>query len=238
MPIDPVEPRTRCDGTSGRAHRPILAGRASRRSQLTGVRRAGRARTAGTAIVNSRPGPCTLGTARPGSVHDRSSVATRTGGPSLTQQRNLVTAIPGPRSLEQLARKKPHVADGVGTTLPVFVDAAGGGVLLDVDGNSLIDLGSGIAVTTVGNAAPEVVAPGAGAGRGVHPHLLHGHAVRRLRRRLRGARRAHAGRPREEVGAVQLRRRGGRERREDRPRRDRQGRASRSSTTPTTAAPT
>ncbi|WP_425489821.1 aminotransferase class III-fold pyridoxal phosphate-dependent enzyme [Nocardioides ungokensis] len=35
--------------------------------------------------------------------------------------------------------------------------AAGGGVLVDVDGNSLIDLGSGIAVTSVGNAAPGVV---------------------------------------------------------------------------------
>ncbi len=41
--------------------------------------------------------------------------------------------------------------------MPVFIAAAGGGVLLDVDGNSLIDLGSGIAVTSVGNAAPAVV---------------------------------------------------------------------------------
>src|SRR3954453_1072226 len=79
------------------------------------------------------------------------------GGSSLTQQRNLVTEIPGPRSQEKLARKKQYVADGVGTTLPVFIEAAGGGILLDADGNSLIDLGSGIAVTTVGNAAPEVV---------------------------------------------------------------------------------
>ena len=71
----------------------------------------------------------------------------------LEQVRRLVTEIPGPRSLERLERKRAHVADGVGTMLPVFVVAAGGGVLLDVDGNSLIDLGSGIAVTTVGNAA-------------------------------------------------------------------------------------
>jgi 4-aminobutyrate aminotransferase/(S)-3-amino-2-methylpropionate transaminase len=80
------------------------------------------------------------------------------GGPTLPQQRRLVTAIPGPGSLERFDRKKAYVADGVGTTLPVFVVAAGGGVLVDVDGNSLIDLGSGIAVTTVGNAAPRVVA--------------------------------------------------------------------------------
>src|SRR3954447_24826219 len=82
------------------------------------------------------------------------SIAT---GASLTQRRSLLTEIPGPRSVEKLARKKQYVADGVGTTLPVFVEAAGGGILLDADGNSLIDLGSGIAVTTVGNAAPEVV---------------------------------------------------------------------------------
>ncbi|MGY2704182.1 4-aminobutyrate--2-oxoglutarate transaminase [Nocardioides sp. HB32] len=79
------------------------------------------------------------------------------GGPSLPQERRLVTEIPGPGSLERLDRKKAHVADGVGTMLPVFVVAAGGGVLVDVDGNSLIDLGSGIAVTSVGNAAPAVV---------------------------------------------------------------------------------
>jgi 4-aminobutyrate aminotransferase/(S)-3-amino-2-methylpropionate transaminase len=86
------------------------------------------------------------------------STSTITGGPTLTQHRNLVTDIPGPRSVEKLARKKRYVAEGVGTTLPVFVEAAGGGVLLDADGNTLIDLGSGIAVTTVGNAAAGVVA--------------------------------------------------------------------------------
>jgi 4-aminobutyrate aminotransferase/(S)-3-amino-2-methylpropionate transaminase len=41
--------------------------------------------------------------------------------------------------------------------LPVFVTAAGGGVIVDADGNSLIDFGSGIAVTGVGNSAERVV---------------------------------------------------------------------------------
>ncbi|HSX66451.1 4-aminobutyrate--2-oxoglutarate transaminase [Nocardioides sp.] len=85
------------------------------------------------------------------------SQTTTTGGPALPQERRLVTAIPGPKSQELQARKSAAVASGVGTTLPVYVTAAGGGVLVDVDGNSLIDLGSGIAVTTVGNAAPKVV---------------------------------------------------------------------------------
>jgi len=79
-------------------------------------------------------------------------------GPNLPQQRRLVTAIPGPRSLQMMSRRAAVVARGVSTVLPVFVERAGGGVLVDVDGNSLIDFGSGIAVTSVGNAADAVVA--------------------------------------------------------------------------------
>ncbi|MFC5731134.1 MULTISPECIES: 4-aminobutyrate--2-oxoglutarate transaminase [Nocardioides] len=76
---------------------------------------------------------------------------------TVEQRRHLATEIPGPESRKRLELKRTWVADGVGTVLPVFVVEAGGGVLVDVDGNSLIDLGSGIAVTTVGNAAPAVV---------------------------------------------------------------------------------
>ena len=79
------------------------------------------------------------------------------GGPSLPQERKIVTSIPGPKSQEMLARKNAAVAAGVGVALPVSIVAAGGGVMVDVDGNSLIDLGSGIAVTGVGNSAPAVV---------------------------------------------------------------------------------
>ncbi|GGQ99904.1 MULTISPECIES: 4-aminobutyrate--2-oxoglutarate transaminase [Kitasatospora] len=75
----------------------------------------------------------------------------------LPQERRLVTAIPGPKSQELQSRKLGAVAAGVGTTLPVYVSRAGGGVLEDVDGNSLIDFGSGIAVTNVGNSAAAVV---------------------------------------------------------------------------------
>src|SRR6478609_4012857 len=79
------------------------------------------------------------------------------GGPELPQERRLVTEIPGPRSRELHERRTAAVASGVGSVLPVYVAAAGGGVIVDVDGNSLIDLASGIAVTSVGNSAPEVV---------------------------------------------------------------------------------
>ncbi|MCM2421962.1 4-aminobutyrate--2-oxoglutarate transaminase [Streptomyces sp. RKAG293] len=75
----------------------------------------------------------------------------------LSQERRLVTSIPGPKSQELMARKVAAVPSGIGVTLPVFVTRAGGGVLEDVDGNSLIDFGSGIAVTSVGNSAEAVV---------------------------------------------------------------------------------
>jgi 4-aminobutyrate aminotransferase / (S)-3-amino-2-methylpropionate transaminase / 5-aminovalerate transaminase len=78
------------------------------------------------------------------------------GGPELPQRRNLVTEIPGPASRALSERRGGAVARGVSSTLPVFVTAAGGGVLLDADGNSLIDFGSGIAVASVGNAAAAV----------------------------------------------------------------------------------
>jgi 4-aminobutyrate aminotransferase / (S)-3-amino-2-methylpropionate transaminase / 5-aminovalerate transaminase len=79
------------------------------------------------------------------------------GGPSLPQHRKLVTEIPGPRSRELLERRQRSVARGLSHVLPVFVSAAGGGVIVDVDGNSLIDFSSGIAVTSVGNSADLVV---------------------------------------------------------------------------------
>jgi 4-aminobutyrate aminotransferase/(S)-3-amino-2-methylpropionate transaminase len=76
---------------------------------------------------------------------------------SIPQQRRLVTEVPGPLSRELGARKADAVAAGVGTMLPAYVAAADGGILLDVDGNQLIDFGSGIAVTNVGHASPRVV---------------------------------------------------------------------------------
>ncbi|MFV0372622.1 4-aminobutyrate--2-oxoglutarate transaminase [Microbacterium sp.] len=84
-------------------------------------------------------------------------IAVPLGGPALRQERRLVTSIPGPRSQELLDRKAAAVSAGVGHAVPVAAVAAGGGVVVDADGNSLIDLGSGIAVTTVGAAHPRVV---------------------------------------------------------------------------------
>ena len=89
---------------------------------------------------------------------------------------------------------------------------ADGGIIVDVDGNSFIDLGSGIAVTSVGASDPAVVA----AVQEQCTHFTHtcfmvtpyeGYVA--VAEQLD---RAHPGRPREAHRAVQLGRRGGRER--------------------------
>jgi 4-aminobutyrate aminotransferase / (S)-3-amino-2-methylpropionate transaminase / 5-aminovalerate transaminase len=76
---------------------------------------------------------------------------------AVEQSRHLATEIPGPASLELTKRRAAAVSHGVGTTMPVFAARAAGGIVEDVDGNRFIDLGSGIAVTTIGNSAPRVV---------------------------------------------------------------------------------
>ncbi|CAN5459339.1 4-aminobutyrate--2-oxoglutarate transaminase [soil metagenome] len=76
---------------------------------------------------------------------------------TLEQSRLLATEIPGPRSLELTKRRTAAVSRGVGITMPVFAKRAYGGIVEDVDGNRLIDLGAGIAVTTVGNSSARVV---------------------------------------------------------------------------------
>lgn len=75
----------------------------------------------------------------------------------IAQRRLLRTELPGPRSRQLAARRRAAVAPGVSSTLPVYVAAAEGAIVVDVDGNCLIDLGSGIAVTSVGHAVPAVV---------------------------------------------------------------------------------
>jgi len=55
-------------------------------------------------------------------------------------------------------RRHAAVARGVTSMVSSYVDHAAGGSLHDVDGREWIDFGSGIAVTSVGNAAPRVVA--------------------------------------------------------------------------------
>ena len=80
-----------------------------------------------------------------------------TSGPHIPQERKLVTAIPGPKSQALIERRSAAVSAGLGMSFPVVVEKAGGGVIVDVDGNSIIDMGAGIAVVNVGNSADRVV---------------------------------------------------------------------------------
>ena len=75
----------------------------------------------------------------------------------LPQSRHLATAIPGPKSQELIARRKEAVSAGLGMAIPAIIERGEGAILQDVDGNRIIDLGAGIGVVNVGNAAPRVV---------------------------------------------------------------------------------
>ncbi|NBV95418.1 MAG: aminotransferase class III-fold pyridoxal phosphate-dependent enzyme [Actinobacteria bacterium] len=73
------------------------------------------------------------------------------------QKRKVVTAIPGPKSAELIKRRADVVSASLGMAFPVFIERSQGGIIVDVDGNHIIDLGAGIAVVSVGNANPKVV---------------------------------------------------------------------------------
>mgnify|MGYP003334709688 FL=1 len=76
---------------------------------------------------------------------------------NVPQQRKVVTEIPGPKSQEIIKRRSEAVSASLGMALPAVIANAGGGILVDIDGNQIIDMGAGIAVVNVGNSAPSVV---------------------------------------------------------------------------------
>ena len=77
--------------------------------------------------------------------------------PSIGTERKVVTELPGPKSRALHDRRKAVVSAGLSTGFPVYIERGEGAMLLDVDGNLLLDLGSGIAVTSIGHAVPEVI---------------------------------------------------------------------------------
>ncbi|GAA2178993.1 4-aminobutyrate--2-oxoglutarate transaminase [Leucobacter tardus] len=76
----------------------------------------------------------------------------------ITQERRVVTEIPGPKSRELHARRTAVVPPGVHSVLPVYIDRAHDSVLVDVDGNQIVDVCGGIGVTTIGHTDDAVVA--------------------------------------------------------------------------------
>jgi 4-aminobutyrate aminotransferase/(S)-3-amino-2-methylpropionate transaminase len=75
----------------------------------------------------------------------------------IAQKRNLITAIPGPKSAELIKRRAEAVSASLGTAFPVFIERAEGSIIVDVDGNSILDLAAGIAVLNVGHSTPKVI---------------------------------------------------------------------------------
>jgi len=76
---------------------------------------------------------------------------------SVGSQRQVLTELPGPKSQALQARRKNVVSAGVTNGYTIYIDRAEGAILVDVDGNHILDLGSGIAVTTIGHAVPELI---------------------------------------------------------------------------------
>jgi 4-aminobutyrate aminotransferase/(S)-3-amino-2-methylpropionate transaminase len=64
--------------------------------------------------------------------------------------------IPGPKSLELLARREEFVARGVASTMNVFASKADGAIIEDVDGNQYIDFAGGIGAMNIGHSRSEV----------------------------------------------------------------------------------
>ncbi len=75
----------------------------------------------------------------------------------LLTERKVLTELPGPRSLALHERRRAAVSHGLTQGFPVYIERAEGAILVDADGNQLLDLGSGIAVTSIGHAVPELV---------------------------------------------------------------------------------
>jgi len=65
--------------------------------------------------------------------------------------------VPGPKSQELMKLKEKYVSKAISIGQPVFIEKALGSLLSDIDGNTFIDMGSGIGVMNVGHSNPEVV---------------------------------------------------------------------------------
>lgn len=70
----------------------------------------------------------------------------------------LKTTLPGPESEKLMALRREYVAQGVSSTIPVFVQKASGARITDIDGNEFIDFAGGIGVANAGHCPESVTA--------------------------------------------------------------------------------
>ncbi|MBS1600223.1 MAG: 4-aminobutyrate--2-oxoglutarate transaminase [Bacteroidetes bacterium] len=72
-------------------------------------------------------------------------------------QIQLKTALPGPKSLQVLERRKNALPSGLAKSTEVVVERAEGALVWDVDGNQLIDFAGGIGMINIGHRNEKVV---------------------------------------------------------------------------------
>ena len=70
---------------------------------------------------------------------------------------DLVTALPGPKSREIIARKERVVCDPLDLHVKAVIDHGLGAAVTDVDGNTMLDLSGGLGCQLVGYSHPKVV---------------------------------------------------------------------------------
>ncbi len=75
----------------------------------------------------------------------------------IPQERKVVSEIPGPRSLEWIARRNGAMPSAFPTVHEIVAARASGAIVEDVDGNRLIDFATGIAVLNVGHTPDDVI---------------------------------------------------------------------------------
>ena len=120
----------------------------------------------------------------------------------IDQKRVLGTAIPGPQVGRAAPAQAAAVSAGVGTGLPVYVERR----RRRHPGRRRRQLADRLRLRHRGDHGRQRRTPGgragAGAGRRLHPHLLHGHPVRGVRAGRREAQRADPGRATRSASAL------------------------------------
>ena len=78
-------------------------------------------------------------------------------GKEITQEILIKTSLPGPLSTVLLENSRNNTSAGLSVNIPIIVDSAYQAILKDIDGNQIVDLGSGIGVNNVGHSHSKVI---------------------------------------------------------------------------------
>jgi 4-aminobutyrate aminotransferase/(S)-3-amino-2-methylpropionate transaminase len=75
----------------------------------------------------------------------------------ISQEIIIITKLPGPLSALVLENSRNNTSAGLSVNIPITVDSAYQAILKDLDGNQIVDLGSGIGVNNVGHSHSKVI---------------------------------------------------------------------------------